>query len=90
MVLNKKIPNYERRKIKDIKDMVLSSVEIFKDKPAFWVKQKGKDGYQPISYNQLKIDMNALGTALIDMELKGKKSQSLVKTDMNGLYPILQ
>jgi long-chain acyl-CoA synthetase len=68
-----KLPQYEQRKIRDIKDMVISSIEIYKDKPAFWVKQKGKDGYQPISYNQLKTDMNALGTALIDIGLKGKK-----------------
>lgn len=68
-----KLPNYERRKVRDLKDMVLSSIEIYKDKPAFWVKQKGNDNYQPILYKQLKIDMNALGTALIDMGLKGKR-----------------
>lgn len=68
-----KLPSYERRNVKDLKDMVVSSIEIYKDKPAFWVKQKGKHGYQPISYNQLRTDMNALGTALIDIGLKGKR-----------------
>lgn len=76
--MNNKIPNYgyeqrKKRQIRDIRDMVLSSVEIYKDKPAFWVKQKDKEGYQPISYNRLKEDMNALGTALIDLGLKGKR-----------------
>jgi len=75
----KNIPLYEVRKINDLKEMITSSVELYKDKPVFWVKQKGQkdqngqDGYQSISYKQMKADLDALGTALVDMGLSGKR-----------------
>lgn len=69
----KDIPLYEVRKIKDIKDMINSSIEIYGSKPAFWVKQKGTDKYLAISYYELKKDLDALGTALIDLGLKDKR-----------------
>jgi len=69
----KNIPLYEVRKIKSIKDMLDSSASLYSDRIAFWVKLKGNDEYQPITYKQFKSEVDALGTALIDMGLKGKR-----------------
>lgn len=61
------------RPIKDLKDMLNSSVELYSDKAAFLSKPKGETTYAPISYKQFKSDVNAMGTALIDLALKNKK-----------------
>jgi len=67
----KNLPLYEVRKIKSLKDMLDSSASLYADKPAFWVKRKGSDDYHPVTYRQFKSDVDALGTALIDIGLKG-------------------
>lgn len=64
---------YEVRPIKDLKDMLNSSAEIYGDKAAFLSKPKGKSQYSPISYKQYKSDVDAMGTAFIDLGLKNKK-----------------
>lgn len=61
------------RPIKDLKDMLNSSVEIYGDKAAFLSKPKGGTAYEPISYKQFKSDVDAMGTALIDLGLKNGK-----------------
>lgn len=69
----KNIPLYEVRQIKDLKDMLESSTKLFGVKPAFLSKPKGSDKYEPISYFQYKSDVEAFGTALIDIGLSNKK-----------------
>ena len=69
----KNIPLYEVRKIKSIKDMMESSVELYSDKTAFLYKPKGSDKYVPVTFRQFKDDVDALGTALIDLGLKGRR-----------------
>lgn len=69
----KNIPLYEVRKIRDLKDMLLSSSELYSDKAAFLSKTKGSDKYQPISYKQYKNDVDYLGTALLSLGLKGER-----------------
>lgn len=69
----KNIPLYEVRAIKDLKDMLTSSAALFGEKAAFLAKRKGSDAYQPISYRQYKSDVDAFGTALIHLGLKGKR-----------------
>ncbi|NMA66303.1 MAG: AMP-binding protein [Clostridiaceae bacterium] len=66
---------YKVRPIKDLKDMLNSSTELYGDKAAFLSKPKGKQNseYVPISYKQYKSDVEAFGTALIDLGLKGSK-----------------
>ncbi len=66
-----KKPLYEARKIKDLKDMVQSSCELYADTAAFLVKKDGV--YSPVTYRQYMDDINALGTKLIDMGLKNEK-----------------
>jgi long-chain acyl-CoA synthetase len=64
---------YEVRQIRDLREMISSSVELFGDKAAFLVKRKDNPDYIPISYRQFKADIDALGTALMDLGLKDKK-----------------
>jgi len=60
------------RPIIDLKQMMESSVGLFGDNVAFHVKDKVGGPYRGITYKEAKIDMDALGTALISMGLKGK------------------
>ncbi len=71
MVKNK--PLYEVRQISNLKDMIEQSAGLYGSKPAFLVKQKGSSAYTPISFKKYKDDIDALGTALISLGLKGKK-----------------
>ncbi len=64
---------YQVRPIKDLKDMLNSSTELYGDKAAFLSKPKGKTDYVPITYKQYKSDVDAFGTALTDLGLKGSK-----------------
>jgi long-chain acyl-CoA synthetase len=66
-------PLYDVREIADLKDMLAQSTEIYGDKAAFLVKPKEGGDYKPVSYKQFKRDVEALGTALIDLGLKGKR-----------------
>ena len=61
------------RPITDIKDMFLSSVELFGDKAAFLEKNRKSGKYAPVSFNEALLDVNGLGTALIAGGFKGKK-----------------
>ncbi|HLZ18117.1 MAG TPA: AMP-binding protein, partial [Smithellaceae bacterium] len=69
----KNIPLYDVRPIRNLKEMLNSSVAVFGEKPAFLSRQNNRGGYSPISYNQFGADVDALGTALIALGLKGKR-----------------
>lgn len=60
------------RPIIDLKQMMESSVELYGDNVAFHVKDRVGGPYRGITFSQAKVDMDALGTALISMGLKGK------------------
>ncbi|NLL67506.1 MAG: AMP-binding protein [Clostridiaceae bacterium] len=64
---------YEVRTIKDLKDMLDSSVKLYGDKAAFLSKQKGQADYTAITYKQYKSDVEAFGTALMSLGLKDGK-----------------
>ncbi len=65
-------PIYQLRKVKDLKDMMVQSTNLFGSRNAFLIK--GQNGeYYAKTYKELKYDIDALGTALIDMGLKDKK-----------------
>ena len=66
-----KKPLYEIKKITDLKEMLEQSAASFADKTAFLMKCDGQ--YMPITYAQFKHDVDALGTALIDLGLKDKR-----------------
>ncbi len=63
----------DSRAITDIKDMLVSSCEMFADRTAFLEKNKALGKYEAISYKKVLEDVNALGTALIAAGFKGKK-----------------
>ncbi|OPX42840.1 long-chain-fatty-acid--CoA ligase [Ruminiclostridium hungatei] len=65
-------PIYQTRKINDLKDMMVQSASLFGPRDAFLIK--GKNGeYYGKTYAQLKEEIDALGTSLINMGLKDKK-----------------
>lgn len=67
----KNIPLYEVRKVKSIKEVLDTSAAMYSDRTAFLTKHKGNDKYVPVTFRQFKEDVDALGTALHDMDLKG-------------------
>ncbi len=69
----KNIPLYEVRPIKNLKEMLISSTELYGGKTAFLVKRKGNENYEPISFSQYKNDVDAFGTALSSLDLTGKR-----------------
>ncbi|MDD4122665.1 MAG: AMP-binding protein, partial [Eubacteriales bacterium] len=64
---------YSFRPIRDLKDMVNTSAELYSDRKAFLVKNAPGGTYVPITYTQLKTDVDEFGTALMDLGLTGKK-----------------
>ena len=64
---------HEVREIKSLKDMLNSSVKLYSERPAFWVKKVKGGEYCQITYAQVKNDVDALGTKLIAMGLKDAK-----------------
>lgn len=64
---------YPVRDVKDMRDMIRKSAELYGDKTAYLQKDRPGGTFQPITYGKVKEDMLALGTKLVDMGLKGKK-----------------
>lgn len=64
---------YKVREVSDLRDMVRKSARLYKDKPAYLQKDRPGGKYMPISYGQFNEQMEALGTRLVDLGLKGKK-----------------
>ncbi len=63
---------YDVREIKDLRDLLAQSVELYGNRPAFEVKNKKGDHYE-ITYNRYQKEIKAVGTALVDMGLSGEK-----------------
>ena len=64
---------YKVEKITDLKDMITKTVQKYSDKPAFKSRDKKTGEIQIINFQSFYDDINALGTQLIKMGLKGKK-----------------
>ena len=64
---------YQFRYINDLKDMLDTSAQLFSNDPAYMVKDVPGGEYREITYAELKRDVDALGTKLMDLGLKGKK-----------------
>ncbi len=63
---------YEYLEITDLKDMLNKTKPLYSNEPAYKIKVE-KDNYKIYSHKEVREMVNALGTALIDMGLKGKK-----------------
>ncbi|MEG0918523.1 MAG: AMP-binding protein [Anaerovoracaceae bacterium] len=61
------------RNIETLRDLINGNAALFGDKPALLPKEKKGGEYFEISFSQFKRDVDALGTKLIDMGLKGEK-----------------
>ncbi len=61
----------DKHVVTDIKDMLNYSAENHPDDPLFKQKYSAKLPYQEISFRRVLEDVNALGTSLIDLGLKG-------------------
>ncbi|MDD6042628.1 MAG: AMP-binding protein, partial [Eubacteriaceae bacterium] len=63
----------ESRPITDIKNMLETSVALYADNVAFMQKFEKDEPYTRITYREALDDVNGLGTALINRNLKGKR-----------------
>ncbi len=64
---------YKMRYINDLRDMIISSAELYSEDPAFLVKDSHSEPYRPVTFAQLRKDIDSLGTKLVSMGLKDKK-----------------
>ncbi len=64
---------YPIREIKDLKMLIDESASLYGNRDAFLVKDTPGGQYQAIKYKQFKEDIDALGTALMDIGLGGRK-----------------
>ncbi len=69
--MNERIHNYTE--ITDIKDMLKKSEKKFSDRPAFKFKTEEPDIFREITYKEFALEVNALGTELINLGLKDKR-----------------
>jgi len=60
------------RPIIDIKHMFETSVALYGDNVAFYTKDEHGGEYRTVTYKEAKADVDALGTSLIALGLKGK------------------
>lgn len=65
-------PFYNIRPVKDFRDLLAQSAELFADRPAFKLKNEAGE-YYDVSYPAFQADVYALGTMLIELGLHGKK-----------------
>lgn len=61
---------YNIRQIRDFRDMLEQSAELFAEKAAFWIRV-GKGEFRSITYRHFKDDVDALGAALTSLGLRG-------------------
>ena len=62
-----------RPKFNNLKEMLNHTKEAYGDRPAFKFKTETPDVYDQITYNEYIDNINALGTALVSVGLKGKR-----------------
>jgi long-chain acyl-CoA synthetase len=61
-------PVFEVRAIKNLRDMIEQSSQLFADKNAFYVKTKD-NSYRGITFSEFKNDIDSFGTALLELGL---------------------
>ena len=63
---------YEYLPITDLKDMLDKTGKLYSNKIAYQIRKKDNT-YEMINHQEVREQINALGTALIDMGLKNKR-----------------
>ena len=66
-------PIHEMPKYKNLKEMLEKTGEIYGNNPAYLFKTEEVGKFKEITHKELREEINALGTALIDMGLKDKR-----------------
>ena len=66
-------PIHEFMKFENLKEMLIKSGEKFGDRPAYMFKTEEPGKFREITHKEFRYDINCLGTALVDMGLKGKR-----------------
>lgn len=69
--MKKKIQFYQTRFISSLKDMLESSCNLYGSKTACLVKKGKGEPYTEISFRELKRDVDALGSSLMELGLQG-------------------
>ena len=60
-------------KFENLKEMIKNSAEKFSSKPAFYRDGKDLEDSKKVTYKEFYHEINSLGTALVEMGLKGKR-----------------
>ena len=64
----------EIKYVDSLKDIINERCDMFKDRIAFLEKLEGMEEFEKIKYSKVKVDVNALGTIMINkLNLKDKK-----------------
>lgn len=73
--IDKKVKDgqYPVRNITDLKDLLNTSAELYKDKTAYLYKERLGGEYLPITFGKVKEDVDSLGTALMEKGFEGKR-----------------
>lgn len=71
--MKKNAPLYDVRTITDLKDMLAQSVSLYGDKDIFLIKETRGEPYTNISYKRFNDDINAIGTAIIDLGIENTR-----------------
>lgn len=66
-------PNYKVMEIKDLKDMLNKTKNLYANKPAYVFKTDKPGEFITISHGEIREKINALGTSLINLGLKNKR-----------------
>ena len=66
-------PIYKYMQFTDLKDMLKKSGELYGNKTAYIFKTEEKGKFKEITHKEFRDDVNALGTALINLGLKDKR-----------------
>ena len=66
-------PLYEIRAITDIKDLLIQSVKLYADRPAFWVRPMKNRPYAPITFSQLNQEVREMCASLSKLGMSNKK-----------------
>lgn len=64
---------YKYIEISDLKDMLNKTKKLYKDRPAYKLRGEIEGTFNIITHSEVRDMIDALGTALIDMGLKGKR-----------------
>ncbi len=63
----------DKRPIRDLKDMMRSSAELYKDNVAFMQRFSKDEDFRSITYGKAFEDLNGIGTALLGLRLGGSR-----------------